>query len=512
MAEMIKVSAIKTAEPFKSLLPIKPEDLEGIQAHMAEQGFDPKEALAMWKEKRVLVDGHTRLEAAKNLGITEIPVVWKSFGDEDAAVLYAIHAQRDRRNWGDAEIFRLTVTLDKRKKAGRPNLLASIDANSPKGKSSEQTARLLNTFPKKIENARYLLAYGSEELKSAVLEGKMKIHAATNKAREEIIQNRIIIQRIPINGGKEYTVELSRKKLLQALKKVMTLGWSNTDYQAEPLVFQKDWMGTFQGNNERHMVIHPLATGLEGIIPAAPLIKMLGTLDRDLVRIRITDYGFEMTAEDYRKTKATLKLRFMPENRAKDMAKSLIEQPIAQIKWNPLPKDFLAGVRYCAYSVGAKLPGHKNDNALVIDGIDILSADNNRASWFMMGGSGIDGAFLLPIPAVKALSKFPELTSYSLEPFVCFKNKEGIIFAVQSAVGGMEEAVNRRKRSFAGPWLRTYDFPKETGNPFTKLGIDRYDRILLRSENILHVVNPQQKIVYRKEDEKIGVITTVQLL
>ena len=51
-------------------------------------------------------NGHTRLQAAIAAGIDDVPVVLRAFFDEDTAVEYAIHCQRDRRNLSDADMYR----------------------------------------------------------------------------------------------------------------------------------------------------------------------------------------------------------------------------------------------------------------------------------------------------------------------------------------------------------------------------------------------------------------------
>ncbi len=55
--------------------------------------------LATWEGQKepVCIDGHTRLQAAKNLGIEEVPVFVHEFDTEEEAVEKAIKLQRNRR-------------------------------------------------------------------------------------------------------------------------------------------------------------------------------------------------------------------------------------------------------------------------------------------------------------------------------------------------------------------------------------------------------------------------------
>src|SRR4029450_4845273 len=54
--------------------------------------------IIVWKEKKIVLDGHHRLTIAKNLKLAEFPVKEISFASEDDALRWAITAQLGRRN------------------------------------------------------------------------------------------------------------------------------------------------------------------------------------------------------------------------------------------------------------------------------------------------------------------------------------------------------------------------------------------------------------------------------
>jgi ParB-like chromosome segregation protein Spo0J len=108
----MKLEEIKTAEPFKSLFPIEGEVLDRIQADMREHGYDPSQPVVLWSEKGIVIDGHSRLQAAQELGLEEVQVHKKSFPDEAAALEYAVHNQRDRRNLTQAQLFKMIEIVD----------------------------------------------------------------------------------------------------------------------------------------------------------------------------------------------------------------------------------------------------------------------------------------------------------------------------------------------------------------------------------------------------------------
>ena len=118
----------------------------------------------------VLLDGHTRLQAALSLGIKDVPVSHRPFASEDEAVEYTIHSQADRRNLSDSEIARLVGVLDKRKERGgdhKSNAAKSkaqrcaIDPNTRK--SASDTAATLGTSARKVEQVRTIMDHGKEE-------------------------------------------------------------------------------------------------------------------------------------------------------------------------------------------------------------------------------------------------------------------------------------------------------------------------------------------------------------
>ena len=126
-----------------------------------------------------VIDGHTRLAAAKKLMSQQIPAIIKNFRDEAEALEYAIKTQRNRRNLTDAELLTCITELDKRMKEGRPNKTATRVAVN--GRSSANTAKLLGTSRGKVEKIRTINDHASEEVKDAVKAGKLSVNKAYNE-------------------------------------------------------------------------------------------------------------------------------------------------------------------------------------------------------------------------------------------------------------------------------------------------------------------------------------------
>ena len=210
LSQVKLISSIKTSETFKKLFPINEALLDTITTDMKENGFDEAQPLLVWKEQEVLIDGHTRLQAAIDAGLQQVPVYQKSFQEEAEAIRYVIHLQIDRRNITDAELYHCIIELDKRNslggdrksekiKSARAHVI-SEESDLKEGTSREKTAKMLGTSTTKIQKVRTINDYGSERLKEAVLAGQLSI----NKAYQEIKEKRKEKQATHKNAKNKY--------------------------------------------------------------------------------------------------------------------------------------------------------------------------------------------------------------------------------------------------------------------------------------------------------------------
>lgn len=215
----IKRQEIKTQAPFDEIFPVANDILNRVIENMRENGFDPQEPIVVWRNRyqRICVDGHTRLMAADGLGIQDIPVLEKLFDDEDAAIEYAIHRQRDRRNMTDADIARCVEAVDRskrsggdRKSEGFQKSKASGDAFDS-GKSAKETAKIVGVSQSKVERFRTVQKHADDETKEAVKAGEMSInkaYTATQERRKGVMQgktqdqtkkNRVVVREKVLN-------------------------------------------------------------------------------------------------------------------------------------------------------------------------------------------------------------------------------------------------------------------------------------------------------------------------
>jgi len=175
----MNIESINTAAPFCELFPVTEALKAEIAEDMKKNGFDASKPLVIWQGKNLLIDGHTRLLAAKESGIQEVTVNERNFADEDEAVEYAIRCQKNRRNLEDKDIFQCIAVLDKRMQSGERTDLAPDGARSDK--SAKATACLLGINHRKVERTRTVWDKASDEVKDAVRTGDISINAAYNK-------------------------------------------------------------------------------------------------------------------------------------------------------------------------------------------------------------------------------------------------------------------------------------------------------------------------------------------
>lgn len=182
--KMIDPNKLKTHELFSNLFSIDPEVLKAIADNMAVNGFDPSQPIVIWKEEQVILDGHTRDQAAINQKIKEVPVIELSFKTAEAALAYAVMRQRDRRQWSNAQIYHLISAVDHKEPCGRKPKNVSGSGNI-KIDTAAETANLVGVGRTMVTQVRGINDHGDEEMIRAIKCGELSINAAY-----EEVQNR----------------------------------------------------------------------------------------------------------------------------------------------------------------------------------------------------------------------------------------------------------------------------------------------------------------------------------
>lgn len=191
----------KVSEFFSSIFEIHPEVFCQIKDHMVTYGYDESYPVILgtgdWTDIPIVIDGHTRLRVANELGI--IPkFITKQFSSEEDALNYAIHNQRDRRNLTAGEISRCVLALEPLKqkyfkKDSNGRFVVDRPEKNPKElqvfKNSEydtpvsEVASKLGVSKSTVQNVRNIFSDNTpDDIKEAVLNDEISI----NKAKEII--------------------------------------------------------------------------------------------------------------------------------------------------------------------------------------------------------------------------------------------------------------------------------------------------------------------------------------
>ncbi len=175
----VHVQDVTIAEPFKSLFNINNDMLNQIANSMKSNGYDRNHPIIIWKEKGILIDGHTRVQAAKIAGISHIPAFYATFADEEAVMDYMLSVQFNRRNITDAEL----ITLINR----------VIDRYSKKygegSRSQFLNKQFMGLSESKAKKAVVVLENANKTMLSKIQKGMLTISSAyeiIRKNREEL--------------------------------------------------------------------------------------------------------------------------------------------------------------------------------------------------------------------------------------------------------------------------------------------------------------------------------------
>lgn len=173
------IEDIKTASPFRDLFPIREEVLDRIVWDMRKNGYDSGKPIILWDRPHpVVIDGHSRLRAARKAGLFQIPIILKKFPDEAAALQYAVGCQRNRRNLRDADILRCITELEILSRPKRHDEIHVL------GHTTQATAALLGISTRKVRKTRAVLRRAPEDIIAAVQSGEISINKAYERMRK----------------------------------------------------------------------------------------------------------------------------------------------------------------------------------------------------------------------------------------------------------------------------------------------------------------------------------------
>ena len=178
LAKLVPVSEIKTIPELSEIFTKQDKVVEDIKKSMNENGFHKEEPIVIAKlpDGTVLgvADGNTRLMVAKEIGLDEVPVVYKTFDSLEDAIQYAKDRQFHRRNLSQAEIYNYANNLDS----------IDMENRNGEGRATERLAEELGISASTIEHARTVENRADEETKEKIKNNELTINQAYQKVRK----------------------------------------------------------------------------------------------------------------------------------------------------------------------------------------------------------------------------------------------------------------------------------------------------------------------------------------
>ena len=218
------------------MCPLSIHSLANLIPPMTEQEYlDLKEDIrkngqieAIWVADDLIIDGRHRYKACQELGIE--PVVRAYTGDTSEAglVSFVISTNQHRRHLSSSQLAVLALEVAKilnpeGKKRKRANLKGSTESadlryREPKGKSSEQAARLVGTSPRMVEQAKHI-EKTAPDLIEPIKKGEITVNRAAEVAarrRQQALQT----YKTPSAGPVQSTRKAKIQRILPLLEQV----------------------------------------------------------------------------------------------------------------------------------------------------------------------------------------------------------------------------------------------------------------------------------------------------
>ena len=181
LSKMIAIDKIEEHERFKELYTIDEDLLKRITDDIIKNKFDASQPVHIWvykdtdgNEHFYLLDGYTRIRAAKAAGLAVVPYFEHSFDSFEEAHRYALHLQVDRRNLSGTDLLK-NIEL----------LMGSEYIQNMKGNKNFAIGELLGVSEKTVERANFVNKNASEDQKQAIKAGEATVNSTCDDIKAE---------------------------------------------------------------------------------------------------------------------------------------------------------------------------------------------------------------------------------------------------------------------------------------------------------------------------------------
>jgi len=177
LSKSIRIDEIEMHPDFQSLFPIKDEVLNHIADSMKEKGFKGNHPVDIWFKTdangtlhKYLMDGYTRVKAAKIAKLETVPYYEFHFETFDEALKEALSEQVDRRNLEGADLL-----------SAVSKLYGTDFIQNAEGKKSEAIAEVLGVSPRTAEKAIAVMKDADEETLQQIENNEISVNKAYEK-------------------------------------------------------------------------------------------------------------------------------------------------------------------------------------------------------------------------------------------------------------------------------------------------------------------------------------------
>lgn len=176
LSKLVPTETITTNETLSKTFSINGKTFNDIKDSIEKEGFRKEEpiVIAQLKNGTVLgvADGHTRLKAAKELGLEEVYVTYRTFESLEEAQQYTKDRQFKRRNLSQAEIYEYASELE------------NVEEKTGEGRATERLAKEIGVSASTIEHARTVASRADEETQEKIKNNEMSINQAYQTVRK----------------------------------------------------------------------------------------------------------------------------------------------------------------------------------------------------------------------------------------------------------------------------------------------------------------------------------------
>ncbi len=255
------------SHPWQKNIPnIEGDDWTAFIADVQARGIKEPIRVSLRTGSPVIVDGHQRVRAAREVGYQTLEAITEQFADEGEEITFLAGAARFRRHLTDSqridigeayEIY-FAPKAEERMKAGKADPTVNLPQGQRVPTTAKQTGQLLGMSESQYRRGKQVKAGAPEPVKEAWQKDEISTHAAHTVVRApDPIQEAISTGAVSVNDG----IAVAKDK---ALSKEVTEG-KKTIHEAVSVAKQMKEARLAQKRELDYDITHKVLNALESI-------------------------------------------------------------------------------------------------------------------------------------------------------------------------------------------------------------------------------------------------------